>query len=104
MPPSPAVDYYWPPTLTDAVAGYERDMQAAKQDQVPVDRVLILGAGFSAAFQFTTARDIVTGTLGWAEHCQGSDWLARTYRQVRLESNLYKDGAWSPNGVQTRRP
>jgi hypothetical protein len=82
MPPSPACDYYWPPSLEDAVVDYEQDLVAPISEQIPVDRVFILGAGFSAAFQFTTARDIVAGTLGWAERWLGSNWFARTYRQV----------------------
>lgn len=82
MVPSPVCDYYWPPTLEDAIAHYESDVRAHAQDQLPIDRVFILGAGFSAAFQFTTARDIVTGTLIWAEQCLRSDWFARSYRQV----------------------
>jgi hypothetical protein len=82
MPPSPACEYYWPPSLDDAVAHFEQDLAAPTSRQIPVDRVFILGAGFSAAFQFTTARDIVAGTLGWAEHCFRSDWFARTYGQV----------------------
>lgn len=55
---------------------------ASPAEQIPIDRVFILGAGFSAAFQFTTARDIVAGTLEWAERWLGSDWFARTYAQV----------------------
>lgn len=82
MPPSPVCDYYWPPALEDAVARYEHDLQAPQAERMPVNRVFILGAGFSAAFQFTTARDIVPGALGWAEHCLRSDWFARVYEQI----------------------
>lgn len=83
MDPSPAVDYYWPPTLMEAIAHHDQEMLAHPEQQVPVDRVFILGAGFSASFGYSTARDIVSGALIWAENYCQSHWIQRSCDQVK---------------------
>src|SRR5947209_7335179 len=59
MPPGPVCDYYWPPPLESCIRNYERDLQVDPTDAVPIRRALILGAGFSAAFQFGTSATVV---------------------------------------------
>ncbi|MFX0201920.1 MAG: hypothetical protein ACFFCW_37900, partial [Candidatus Hodarchaeota archaeon] len=52
MPPAPECKFYWPPPLEHCIEHYETDLKTQPSCQMPVRRVIILGAGFSAAFQF----------------------------------------------------
>lgn len=82
MPPGPETTYYWPPPLEHCVETYENDLLAQEKDQLPVRRVLILGAGFSADFQFVTSNTIVGTVESFFRNWQPSDWYRDRYRQL----------------------
>jgi hypothetical protein len=83
MPPAPDCDYYWPPSFEHCNEKYEKDLIAQPKHQVPIRRVLILGAGFSAAFQFATADKIVQGVVSYFEKWRPSDWYHDLYMQLQ---------------------
>lgn len=85
MPPAPQTSYYWPPSLERCIENYQGDLIAPPNRQLKIRRVIILGAGFSAAFQFSTARTIVSGVMSFFETWKHDDWYQNQHQVV---------GAW----------
>lgn len=83
MSPAPKCDYYWPPSLNHCIKNFEADLRASSEAQIPIKRVLILGAGFSAAFEFSTSATIVRGVMEFFKQWQPSDWFHQQYETVR---------------------
>src|SRR5436305_13782299 len=49
---------------------------------MPIRRALILGAGFSAAFQFATSATVVRGMVEFFENYQPSEWYSSQYETL----------------------
>jgi hypothetical protein len=84
MPLAPACQYYWPPTFERCVENLELDLQLPPERQLKIGRVIILGAGFSAAFQFATADKIVGGVMSFFQQRGMSGWLHHQYECLTL--------------------
>ncbi len=82
MLPAPECDYYWPPSLENCIRNYEDDINGESENQVPIDRAIILGAGFSAAFRFATANTIIKGVTDFFENHQPSLWYEYRYNSL----------------------
>jgi hypothetical protein len=82
MPPAPECNFYWPPPLEQCIEHYEADLTKQPRHQIPVHRVIILGAGFSAAFQFATADKIIHGVMSFFENWHPSEWYQDQYAMV----------------------
>lgn len=73
-----------PPPLNDCIGVFEQDLVASSDDQIPVDRVFVLGAGFSRAFGFTTSEDIVRGVMQFIESHPANLWLDENLKLVDM--------------------
>ncbi len=82
MFPAPSCGYYWPPPLESCIAHLESEIRESERLRVPVGRVLVLGAGFSSAFQFATAKTILGGVMEFAEGWQRTEWYGHRFQQV----------------------
>lgn len=92
MLPAPECDYYWPPPLETCVKKYEADLVAQRERQVPIRRVFVMGAGFSANFQFATSKCLVREVAlffdNWVKEWHHSDWFR--FHNDRLQFYLDK--------------
>jgi hypothetical protein len=82
MPPAPECSYYWPPSIDTCIKNYEYDISAKSGYQIPIKRVIILGAGFSAAFQFSTSNTIIKGVTNFFENWHPSPWYDHLYARL----------------------
>lgn len=88
-PDSERFHHTLPPPFESCVTEYERDARLPPADAVPVDRVLVLGAGFSAQFGFSTSAGIVFGVVDFFQRCPTSSWhqehLTRVVKWLNLK-------------------
>ena len=73
-----------PPPLDDCIRAFEKDLAASSDDHIPVERVFVLGAGFSRAFGFTTSADIVRGVMQFIESHPANPWLDGNFKMVDM--------------------
>lgn len=73
-----------PPLLNDCIRVFEQDLAASPDNHLPVERVLILGAGFSRAFGFTTSAEIVKGVMEFIESHPANPWLDGNFKIVDM--------------------
>lgn len=72
-----------PPPLDDCIRTFEADLKASFEQQIPIDRVFVLGAGFSRAFGFTTSATIVKGVMEFFEPNLPNAWFERNFHIVK---------------------
>jgi hypothetical protein len=72
-----------PPPLDDCIRAFDADVDAHPTRQIPIDRVFVLGAGFSRAFGFTTSATIVKGVMEFFEPKLPNAWFERNFRIVK---------------------
>lgn len=73
-----------PPPLNDCIRVFEEDLDASSDNQLPIERVFVLGAGFSRAFGFTTSADIVRGVMEFIESHSANPWLDGNFKVVDM--------------------
>jgi hypothetical protein len=71
-----------PPPLDECIQAFEADLHSPPDRQVPIDRVFVLGTGFSRDFGFTTSATIVAGIMDFIEKNRPNEWFERNFRNV----------------------
>ncbi len=95
--------YSPPPPLDECIINYENDLKLPKEKAVQVDRVFILGAGFSRAFGFTTSKTLVKGVIDFIqESSYQSHWAIELRdRVVYWLDHKYPDWRNTPPDLTT---
>ncbi len=81
--------YQKPPPLDVCIQQYETDLSLSLEKRVPVNRVFVLGAGFSRAFGFTTSATIVKGMMDFFALNMPNVWFEHNYWKVEQWLNMY---------------
>jgi hypothetical protein len=71
-----------PPPLDECIQTFEADLHSSPNKQITIDRVFVLGAGFSCDFGFTTSAKIVKGVMDFIEKNCPNKWFERNFRNV----------------------
>ncbi len=88
--------YQKPPPLDICLQQYKADLDLSSDKRLAVNRVFVLGAGFSRAFGFTTSDKIVKGVMDFFAPNISNPWFKHNYRKVKQWLNVY-----CPNWHQT---
>lgn len=108
-----------PPSFEACVNTFEADCRGSADTRLPIDRLFILGAGFSASFGFTTSATLVRGVMDFfaqyrlpsdwhVDHCgrlvrwldqHHADWRQQPPDLISFAKNFFSDGLLANSGA-----